>query len=266
MIGNTLTFPSFAEFLIREGHLTKAQYQEALTQETRKDWRWELYVLRRQWVSEKDFAIRLGQHLNIPFCDLTNFHIPRGIGQIIPELLEKRNYLVSIKRVGKELTIGMFDPRNHAVIEEIQCLTGFHCSPVIVVLSDFEKVFDNLYFNGCFDPPLMEELDDIGLDPDEPPSEPPSIPTKLVKEIENLVSIYATKVPLDLRLVLNKTCILLNDGDIPLFRLTFCGPGKSWRFGLFKWDTGEYESHAVPFFPFRCSLEEGIKKGLAAFC
>jgi type II secretory ATPase GspE/PulE/Tfp pilus assembly ATPase PilB-like protein len=133
------------EILVENGAITVSQLEHALSEQATLKLPLGQILLKLDYVADETMRQALGHQLNVPYLDLENVMIDRGLAQIINPTFAKRHSLLPVATVGRTLTIAMDDPTATAVVQDLQRLTGFSVTVVTSSSRAIQRAFRRLY-------------------------------------------------------------------------------------------------------------------------
>ena len=112
------------EILIEDGLLSKAQLEEALSQQKEKGGLIGMILIEKKFVDEEALVGALGKQCKIPYLPLKNYSINPDMAEMLPADFCHENLTVAFDCDHKKVYVAMADPLNDAAIEKIKTLTG----------------------------------------------------------------------------------------------------------------------------------------------
>lgn len=137
--------PRLGDILERARAITHAQLDAALDEQRRSGQPLGQVLLRLQFISEDALRQALCTQLNIPFIDLDQFTLDRGLARRISRSYARTNNLVPVAVLQNTLTVAMDDPTAASVIEELQSSTGYTINVVTSTTPKLQRAFARLY-------------------------------------------------------------------------------------------------------------------------
>ncbi|MFN3821242.1 MAG: type II secretion system ATPase GspE [bacterium] len=136
---------SLGEILLAQGLLTKDQLTEALNHRKSDHRPLGEVLLELGYITESDLFSALGEQLGVPYVSLSYYSVDPSVIGLIGEQFARQHKVVPLFRIGSTLTLGMVDPLNLAVIDQVMRSTGLEVEPVICSPRDIEQAIDHYY-------------------------------------------------------------------------------------------------------------------------
>lgn len=137
------------EMLIEAGHITDKELNIALAEQKKRGKRLGQVLIELGYLTDAKLLPVLGKQLKVPFVDLNKVDIKPEILKMVPEKIARKHMLVPINFDGKSLMIGMADPLDVFIIDEIQFQNN--CEVVRSICSEVQinETLDKLYVAGA---------------------------------------------------------------------------------------------------------------------
>ncbi len=137
------------EMLIEAGHITDKELNIALAEQKKRGKRLCQVLIELGYLTDAKLLPVLGKQLKVPFVDLNKVEIKPEILKMVPEKIARKHMLVPINFDGKSLMIGMADPLDVFIIDEIQFQNN--CEVVRSICSEVQinETLDKLYVAGA---------------------------------------------------------------------------------------------------------------------
>jgi type IV pilus assembly protein PilB len=137
------------ELLIREGLITPAQLEKAISIQRQESGRLGEVLIKLDMVKEDQIVAVLGKQLDVPFFTLGTGMLKPVVGQGLEHLILQefalKNFVLPLSRTLRSLTVAMFDPLDFILIDNLKKLTGCEINPVIATRSDIKKAIEEFY-------------------------------------------------------------------------------------------------------------------------
>jgi hypothetical protein len=133
------------EVLLRAGHITAAQLEEALEHQRGTPLRLGQMLVRLGWVPETAMRGALCTQLHVNFIDIDAIAIDRDVAQLIPESFARRYSVVPLLRVDDVVVVAMDNPGRDDVIETLERSTGLRVEAVTSLASKLKVALDRVY-------------------------------------------------------------------------------------------------------------------------
>ncbi|HON56333.1 MAG TPA: GspE/PulE family protein [bacterium] len=133
------------DILLEENVIDDAKYSELKTLNDRSQ-KYIFEILEDENIIKEEELIRLiSRRINIPYINLNVSLIDRNIVNLIPEEIIRTNNVIPIFKIQNMLTVGMVDPTDLYLIDELKQITGLNISPVLVSQSKLRGVISQLF-------------------------------------------------------------------------------------------------------------------------
>src|SRR5262249_13730465 len=133
------------EVLVKAGHITAAQLEEALEYQRGTSLRLGQMLVRLGWVRETTMREALCKQLHVNFVDLDAIVIDRKLARLIPEHFARRYSVIPVLRVDRVLIVAMDNPAMAGIIGGLESLTRLKIKPVTTIAQKFRAAMDRLY-------------------------------------------------------------------------------------------------------------------------
>jgi type IV pilus assembly protein PilB len=133
------------DVLIREGLLTRAKCDQALTEQRSSGHRLGYVLVKLGLVPELEITKILARQHRMPAVDLSRFEVDPKILKLIPSDLATKQVVLPLKREGRTLTVAMADPTNMGVVEDLKFITRYDVFPVLAGEYTLRSIIDRHY-------------------------------------------------------------------------------------------------------------------------
>lgn len=147
------------EIFISKGLITPAQLQEGLAASAKSLKRIGESLLELGYLTENDVFEALGDQLGVPYVSLTYYSVETSVIGLVPESLARQHKIIPLFRIGNSLTLGMADPLNLAVIDQVVREVGMEVEPAICSEHDIVQAIDHYYGTSSSMEEVIEVLD-----------------------------------------------------------------------------------------------------------
>ena len=137
------------EVLLKAGHITPAQLEEALEHQRGTSLRLGQMLVRLGWLREATMREALCKQLHINFVDLDAIAIDRNLARLIPETFARRYSVIPVLRVDDVLIVAMDNPALAGVIGGLENLIRLKIKTVTTVAQKFRAAMDRLYTSSA---------------------------------------------------------------------------------------------------------------------
>ncbi|MBF0407730.1 MAG: Flp pilus assembly complex ATPase component TadA [Candidatus Riflebacteria bacterium] len=146
--------------LIEAGHITDKELNIGLAEQKKRAKRIGQVLIELGYLTEEKLLPILGKQLKVPFFDLTKTDIKPDVLQYVPEKIARKHFIVPISFDGKTLMVGMSDPLDVFIIDEIQFQNDCEVVRCICSENQINETIDKLYVAGA----MAEALDQLGIE------------------------------------------------------------------------------------------------------
>lgn len=150
-----------ARQLVLNHLLDEAAAVKALEQARRDDHPFVAHLVENKLARDKDIARLASRSFNLPLFDLDVLDVDRAVIELVDEKLLRKHHALPLYKRGRHLYIGLSDPTNQRVLEDIKFQTRLDIEPVIISEGQWNKVFDNAVGNQS---PIMDDQEVGDLD------------------------------------------------------------------------------------------------------
>nr|WP_240841228.1 GspE/PulE family protein [Acidaminobacter sp. JC074] len=164
------------DLLVNAGKIKEDQLEFALQVQKDKKRKLGETLIELDFVSERDIIEVLEFQLGIPQVDLEKYYIEPDVPNLVSESFARTNLLIPIKRDGMRLAVGMVDPLNILVINDLEIITGLEVEPKIATEKDIRNAIDQFYSRRSAEEAAEEFTKEYKLEQDD-------IDKELLKEI-----------------------------------------------------------------------------------
>ena len=133
------------ELLIERGIINEHQLEQALTLQKEKGGLIGEFLVELGFVKEEDIAQALTAQYGFPYLPLSNYDINPEIINIVPGRVAQQYLLVSIDKIGNNLTLAMSNPLNIQAIEDVELLSGCSVQTFVSTSSDIKRAIEKYY-------------------------------------------------------------------------------------------------------------------------
>lgn len=137
------------QLLIEAGHITEKELNIGLAEQKKRGKRIGQVLIELGYLTEDKLLPILGKQLKVPFVDLSKVEIKPEVLKMVPEKICRKHILVPISFDGKSLMIGMADPLDVFIIDEIQFQNNCEVVRAICSENQIADATDKLYVAGA---------------------------------------------------------------------------------------------------------------------
>jgi len=189
-----------ARRLVENNILDQAQAEFACAQAIKKNKSLLTWLIQSGDAQPAQLASAAADEYGIPLIDIRAFDLSQAPLSLVSETLIEKHQALPLHLRGNQLFIGLKDPTDHQVLDEIAFSSGFHVEPVLVsadmILPAIERAMEAT--NPVFDDLDEEEgLESVGfqaeIDATEDPGSDPSVDETPVVRFINKVLLDAIR-------------------------------------------------------------------------
>jgi MSHA biogenesis protein MshE len=133
------------ELLVQARIISDEQLKTALDEQRRTGRKLGRVLADLGYVAESSLHEQLARHLDVPFVDLRQVQVDRAVVRLLPEPLARRYRALVLQQDARGLLVGMADPTDLHVYDELQARLKQPLRIALVGESDFLKVVDGVY-------------------------------------------------------------------------------------------------------------------------
>jgi type IV pilus assembly protein PilB len=133
------------ELLVQSGQITEEQLAEALRQTPGDGKRLGERLVDLGYLTESDIFAAVGEQLGVPFVSLSYYSVDPEVISLISEQMARLHRIIPLFKVRNSLTLGMADPLNLAVIDQVMRETDLEVEPAICSEKDIQQAIDHYY-------------------------------------------------------------------------------------------------------------------------
>ena len=144
---NVLTQPGgqlsgLARQLVLNHLLDEAAAIKAIEQSRRENLPFVAYLVDNKLARDKDIARLASRSFNLPLFDIDALDIDKAIVQLVDEKLLRQHHALPLYKRGRRLFVGVSDPTNQRVLEDIKFQTRLDIEPVILSETQWAKAIE----------------------------------------------------------------------------------------------------------------------------
>jgi type II secretion system (T2SS) protein E len=149
------------EMLVRTKRITEAQLETALAQQKQMRQPLGRVLMSLGYLTEETMREALCAQLHINFFDLDRVMIDPGLATMVTEKYAVRRRVVPLFRADRILVVGVDDPTDVAVVEDLQHLVRLRVEVVTSTTEKLLRAIKRLYVDGSqanFDPCIHHNI------------------------------------------------------------------------------------------------------------
>ena len=144
--------PRVGEILVRAGVIDEMQLSSALGEQSRWGRRLGVTLIKMGMVEEGHLVRALAKQLDLPVASLAGKRISDDVIALVPMRVASEHGVIPlfVKNEGEtgQLFLGMEDPSNLAVLDDLSFRTGMEIHPVMVGPSELGEAMDRYYLGS----------------------------------------------------------------------------------------------------------------------
>ena len=144
--------PRVGEILVRAGVIDELQLSSALGEQSRWGRRLGVTLIKMGMVEEGHLVRALAKQLDLPVASLAGKRISDDVIALVPMRVASEHGVIPlfVKKEGEtgQLFLGMEDPSNLAVLDDLSFRTGMEIHPVMVGPSELGEAMDRYYLGS----------------------------------------------------------------------------------------------------------------------
>jgi MSHA biogenesis protein MshE len=133
------------DLLISHNVIDQGQLEQALDMQKKTGQRIGRTLIELGYVEEDKLLTLLSEQLEIPYIKLSNFKFESEITQRLPETLARRFRAVSLMEENGMLVVGLVDPMDLFVCDELSRILGTAIQPAVVKENELLATLDVVY-------------------------------------------------------------------------------------------------------------------------
>ncbi len=181
--------------LLDDGLISREQLEEALFHSKQSGTPIGSVLVKLNFITVEQLRMALSKQQGIESTASKDLQVEPSVIKLLPEDFIKENKVVPIKTDGKTLYVGMVNPNDSQVLNDLIYLTGLKPVPMILTHIEFEQCIKNFFETVKETEKLLEEIKTEGQDLLE---EQEDVWDQFEKEIDetdtNLVAKFASSI------------------------------------------------------------------------
>jgi len=146
-----------ARRLVGENILDAAKAEFACDQSSKKNCTLLAWLIKNQAADPAALAAAASEEYGIPLIDIKSFDVGAAPLGLISEVLIEKHQVMPLHLRGNQLFIGLRDPTDHVVIDEIAFSSGFHVEPILVAADQIGPAIERAMESTS---PVFDDLDE----------------------------------------------------------------------------------------------------------
>jgi hypothetical protein len=132
--------PRLGDLLVSKGFITDEQLAEALVESRETNERLGRVLLRRGWVFESELARTLSEQWSIPYLDLSQIGVDRGIVRLLPRDIGLEFAAIPVRQLDGAVQVAFADPSDREGLDAVREHVP-SAVPAVAELSDIETAW-----------------------------------------------------------------------------------------------------------------------------
>jgi twitching motility protein PilT len=133
------------EFLVEHRVLTRDTLDELLAREVAEGVGFAELLARDDTVSDRDLSAAVAHELGIPFIDLAEQSVERGVWAMVPEELARKHRAVAVERRADTVVVALDDPTDQQATDDIAGRLAARVEPATAPRADLERLLGQMY-------------------------------------------------------------------------------------------------------------------------
>jgi type IV pilus assembly protein PilB len=138
----TSNLNGLARRLVMDDVLDEATAENACAQSNKKNKTLLGWLIKNEAAKADMFAAIAADEYGIPLIDISAFNLSQAPVSLVSEALIEKHQALPLHLRGNQLFIGMKDPTDHELIDEIAFSSGFHVEPILVSANQLEAAIE----------------------------------------------------------------------------------------------------------------------------
>ncbi len=131
-----------ARQLVMHHLLDEADALKAFEQARKQNIPFVAYLIENKLARDKDIARVAARSFNLPLFDIETLELDKTVVRLVEEKLLRQHHALPLHKRGRRLFVGLSDPTNPRVLEDIKFQTRLDIEPVVVSGLQLAKVLD----------------------------------------------------------------------------------------------------------------------------
>lgn len=133
------------DLLVEKGLISESQLMQALAEQKRTGKKIGRVLTDLNFIKEEKLLTVLSDYFNYPYVDLNRYRIVADIVRILPETIARRYRCIVLAEQPEGLLIGMADPADLMVVDDLQRHLKRPVLPAFVSENDLLPTLDSIY-------------------------------------------------------------------------------------------------------------------------
>jgi len=124
--------------LVAENIMDAVSAENACAQSSKKNQTLLGWLIKNKSADPAALAAAAAEEYGIPLIDITAFDLSLAPISLVSEALIEKHMALPLHLRGNQLFIGIMDPTDHELVDEIAFSSGFHVEPIIIAADQIE--------------------------------------------------------------------------------------------------------------------------------
>ena len=147
------------QVLITQHNINRDAIDDALLLQGMENISFEKALITKGLIEESELLSLMARELNIPFINLQKYKIDPSLKELIPEKFARQNNIIPLSDFDKSITVGMSNPLDILITDDIHSLTGKQVDIVLGTEEAIRAAIDSFYGEGS-----LESVTDLTRD------------------------------------------------------------------------------------------------------
>jgi len=183
--------------LLEDGLISREQLDEALFHSKQSGTPIGSVLVKLNFITVEQLRMALSKQQGFESAAEKDLNVDPAVIKLLPEDFIRENKVAPLRTDGKLLTVGMVNPNDTQVLNDIIYLTGLKPSPMILTHIEFEQCIRNFFETVKETEKILEEIKTEGQDILEDQDDLWDQFEKEVEEDSNLVAKFASSIITD---------------------------------------------------------------------
>ncbi len=180
--------------LLEDGIITREQLEEALFHSKQSGTPIGSVLVKLKFITVEQLRMALSKQQGIESAEERDLEIDPAVIKLLPEDFIKENKVAPLRTDGKVIVVGMVNPNDMQVLNDIIYLTGLKPNPMILTHIEFEQCIKNFFETVKETEKILEEIKTETLDILDNEEDVWDQFEKEVEEDSNLVAKFASSI------------------------------------------------------------------------
>lgn len=133
------------DMLIEAGTITNEQLIQALADSKKMGLPIGSTLVKEGYITVEQLKTTLSQQQGVGYLDGNMLKVQKDVIELLPEDFMKSNKIIPVSNDGKELIVGMVNPHDKEVLNELIYITGLQPKPMLISHLEFDKYIETYF-------------------------------------------------------------------------------------------------------------------------